>query len=241
MPMPTMPARIVAVVFMTEEPHAKALRRKEDFRRIQSPRRIISFFASLRLCVRFFLCLEAAPGYSDSYILETPTSEEYTPMTRHRFPLVLPWLAAVLIALASERVAHAQPIDVEGQPLAANAIRVVKALEFLGYPMNPDQVKAIEAAATKQDAKKIQELLDPYVMVIVHLNAEARVKAKHGARPAQLQQAGYTPILIKVHNESTVTKPLRVSSPQALPIHSRGKPGIITDRKSTRLNSSHLG
>ena len=56
---------------------------------------------------------------------------------------------------------------------------------------------------------------------------EARVKVKRGAAAAKLQQGGYTPILIKVHNESTVTKPLRITSPQAMPIFSRGKPGGI--------------
>src|SRR5204863_7590737 len=42
----------------------------------------------------------------------------------------------------------------------------------------------------------------------------------------------------KVHNERTVTKPLRISSPQALPIFSRGKPGDIkiTDIKDRFLD-----
>src|SRR5260370_40705239 len=66
-------------------------------------------------------------------------------------------------------------------------------------------------------------------MVLVHLNPEARVKAKRGAAAAILQQGGYTPILIKVHNESTVTKPLKIASPQALSIYSRGKAGEIMD------------
>jgi len=59
-------------------------------------------------------------------------------------------------------------------------------------------------------------LLDPHVLLLVQLNPEARVKVKRGPAPATLQQGGYTPILIKVHNESTVTKPLRIASPQAL-------------------------
>ena len=42
-------------------------------------------------------------------------------------------------------------------------------------------------------------------------------------QPAVLQQGGYTPFLIKVHNESTVTAPMRIASPQALPIFSGGK------------------
>ena len=138
------------------------------------------------------------------------------------------WLAALLVAFAGAPLVHAQPIEVEGQPLASNALRVLQALELLGYPMGEEQAQEIQTAAKKQDAAKLQELLDPYVMVRVHLNAEARVKAKRGPMPAQLQQAGFTPILIKVHNESTVTKPLRMLSPQALPIYARGKPGLIT-------------
>src|SRR5205823_2146198 len=49
-----------------------------------------------------------------------------------------------------------------------------------------------------------------------------RVKAKRGPAAAVLQQGGHTPILVKVHNESTVTKTLRLTSPQSLPIHSGG-------------------
>lgn len=117
----------------------------------------------------------------------------------------------------------AQAIEVEGQPLADNARRVLRALDELGHPLASDQAAAILKAANAQDGKKVRELLDPHVLVLVHLNPEARVKVKRGDAPAVLQQGGYTPILIRVHNESTVTKPLRISSPQALPIHSGGR------------------
>jgi hypothetical protein len=139
------------------------------------------------------------------------------------------WLAALFITLAAGSLARGQTIEVEGQPLAGNALRLLKALEFLGYPMAEAQAKEIEAAANKQDAHKIQELLDKHAMLLVHLNPEARVKAKRGPATPLLQQGGYTPILIKIHNESTVTKPLKIGSPQAMPIHSRGKAGEIKD------------
>src|SRR5262249_54261568 len=54
-----------------------------------------------------------------------------------------------------------------------------------------------------------------------------RVKVKRGPAEASLQQGGYTPLLVKVINEGTVTQPLRILSPQSLPIYSRGKPGEI--------------
>ncbi|MBI2803491.1 MAG: EF-hand domain-containing protein [Planctomycetes bacterium] len=123
--------------------------------------------------------------------------------------------------------AGAQTIDVEGQPLGENARRLIKALEYIGAPVTEEFAASVEMAAKKQDAESLQKLLDPHVLLHAQLSPEARVKVKRGAAAARLQQGGYTPILIKVHNESTVTKPLRISSPQAMPIFSRGKPGVI--------------
>jgi hypothetical protein len=130
---------------------------------------------------------------------------------------------AVLVVLATAGVAGAQPIEVEGQPLGRNVLRVLRALEAIGYRLSDEDTEALEKAADKQDAKKLQELLDPHATVLVHLNPEARVKVKRGAGDAELQQFGYVPILIKIHNESTVTKQLRLGSPQALPIYSGGR------------------
>ena len=135
-------------------------------------------------------------------------------------------LFALATLFAISNLASAQTINVEGQPLASNARRLLKAMEFLGHPVPKNDVEAIEAAANNQDAHKLQQLLDPHVLLMVHLNPEARVKVLRGPAVAALQQAGFTPILIKVHNESTVTKPLRISSPQALPIYSGGKSRI---------------
>ena len=42
-------------------------------------------------------------------------------------------------------------------------------------------------------------------------------KVARGPARAMLQQMGYTPILVKVNNESTATKALRIGSPQAGP------------------------
>ena len=135
-----------------------------------------------------------------------------------------------MIAFAALQVvgglAQAQTFNVEGQPLAANARRLLKDLEYLGHPWPSAEIKAIDAAAHDQDAHKLQQLLEPHVLLMVHLNPEARVKVQHGAAIVPLQQGGYTPILIKVHNESGVTKPLRIASPQALPIASGGKTRI---------------
>ena len=59
----------------------------------------------------------------------------------------------------------------------------------------PRTAAAIEAAG---DAKGLQRLLDPQVLVVVALNPEARVEVRRGPARAVLQQAGYTPVLVKV-------------------------------------------
>jgi hypothetical protein len=128
--------------------------------------------------------------------------------------------AAALAAILRISPASAQapgPVDVEGQPLAANAGRLLKALAFLGTPLPVDVTKRLEKAIAARDAFAVQKLLDPHVLVVVTISPEARVKAMRGPAQAVLQQAGYRPFLIKVVNESGVSRPLHVSSPQAGP------------------------
>jgi hypothetical protein len=116
-------------------------------------------------------------------------------------------------------------IDVEGQPLGGNVTRLIQALEILGTPLPEEQVRALQEASKTRDAAKLQQVLDPHVLILVTINPESRVKAARGPARVSLQQGGYTPILIKVVNDSTVTKPLRIASPQAGPIFSGGAAG----------------
>jgi hypothetical protein len=127
--------------------------------------------------------------------------------------------------------------DVEGQPLAGNATRLLEALEFLGAPASEKTADALKAAIKDRDAAKIQELLDPNVTVQVTINPESRVKVKRGPAEAKLQQHGFVPVLVKVVNESTVKKPLRISSPQAGPIFSGGGGGNVKDEKGRFLQA----
>jgi hypothetical protein len=130
---------------------------------------------------------------------------------------------AALLCWAGQ--AGAQTAGVEGQPLAANVTRLLKALDFLGNPLSAETTNAISAAAAERDAGKIQKILDEHVIAIVTLNPEARVKAARGPAKVALQQSGYVPLIIKVVNDSTVTKTLNVTSPQAGPIFSGGGAG----------------
>src|SRR5207244_7015195 len=59
----------------------------------------------------------------------------------------------------------------------------------------------------------------PKVLLVVSLNPESRVKVARGPARVILQQAGFTPILIKVINDSTVTETLRIKSQQSGPVY----------------------
>src|SRR5438093_3372386 len=106
-------------------------------------------------------------------------------------------------------------IPVPAQPLAGNVSRVLDALEFLGAPMPAETTKSLRSAISAQDAAKLQLLIEPHVLCVVQINPESRVKVRRGPAPAVLQQGGYVPALVKVINQSTVTKELHITSPQA--------------------------
>lgn len=115
----------------------------------------------------------------------------------------------------SRAVGQEPIVPVAAQPLAANVSRVVEALDFLGAALPVDVKKSLAEAARKPDAERLQQLLDAHTLFIVELNPESRVKVRRGPAKAVLQQGGYTPVIVKVVNFSTVTKELRISSPQA--------------------------
>ncbi len=138
--------------------------------------------------------------------------------------------AAVTFAFLPLLPHCARGAEAEGQPLAANVQRLVQALDLLGAPLPAATNKALAVAIAKQDANELQRLLDPNVLVIVSLNPEVRVKAARGFAAAKLQQAGYTPVLLKVLNDSTATKPLHITSPQAGPVYA-GVAKLSMDRQ----------
>ena len=143
-------------------------------------------------------------------------------------------LALVLILTA--RQLHADPIDVEGQPLAANVARLIQSFEFLGAgPFTGVERASLDAAIRDQDAAAIQRILEPHVLLNVHLNPESRVKVTRGAATATLQQRGYTPVVVRVHNESTVTARLRVGSPQAGKVYAGASKYSLTRQEQLHL------
>ena len=127
------------------------------------------------------------------------------------------------------------PVSVDGQPLAANLERLDQALEYLGAPLPAELRTAMKRAGQARDAAALQKLLDPSVLIVVHVNPEARVRLVRGPANADLQQAGYTPVLVKVVNESGSTGRLNIGSPQAGPVYAG-----MSELSGNRMQQQHL-
>jgi hypothetical protein len=144
------------------------------------------------------------------------------------------WLG-VFLPISVSALADEPIVPVAGQPLAANVLRVIEALDFLGTPLAPDIKDSLAQAARNEEHQRLQELLEPLVLFVVELNPESRLKARRGQGPATLQQGGYTPVLVKVINLSTVTKQLHITSPQAGQVY-----GGMTPLSARRMQREEL-
>lgn len=145
-----------------------------------------------------------------------------------------PFLPILLVALGVAAASEPAP-EVEGQPLAANVQRVVQALDFLGVPLPAEVRDGLKSAGAARDAAKLQELLDPHVLCVVTVNPESRVKVARGAAKAVLQQAGYTPVLVKVVNHATCVARLNVTSAQAGPSYAGVAKGTMERERQQHL------
>ncbi|WZO96138.1 CehA/McbA family metallohydrolase [Isosphaeraceae bacterium EP7] len=141
---------------------------------------------------------------------------------------------ALVMALALAAAANAEELPqvtgVEFQPLAAQAARIVEALDALGQPLSSAARERLAKALklTNQDAaaQEIQEVFDPLCLVGVEINPEGRVKVAPGEAAPALVQHGWRAFLVKVHNQAGLTSQLRLTSPNAAPLYTRssGKP-----------------
>ncbi len=143
-----------------------------------------------------------------------------------------------LVMLVIGNLAYAQQltrIAVEPQPLGANVQRVIQALQYLGHPLSKQLEADLDAAITAEDSLEIQRLLDAQVLALVEINPEVRVKAIRGLAKASIQQHGFTPLLLKIHNMAHVETALNVHSPNAGPVYAGGSVGILKRQEQTEL------
>lgn len=147
------------------------------------------------------------------------------------------WVGAILtvpmiflVLAISATAGDVELVAVEGQPLAANVNRLLEALEMLGAPLPKETADRLTQAGQARDAAVLQKLLDAHVLFVVSLNPESRVKVERGPASAVLQQAGFTPAIVKIVNQSTVTKRLGIGSPQSGPVYA-GVPELSLKRQ----------
>jgi hypothetical protein len=113
------------------------------------------------------------------------------------------------------------------QPFALHVRQVEDALGYLGQPLPRDDQKAINDAIGQADETKavaqIERVLDKYVLCIVDINAESRVKVEAGPARPELVEGGTRLFLVKVHNDAHITAPLVVNSPNSGQVYVRSK------------------
>lgn len=145
--------------------------------------------------------------------------------------------ACAMAVRAAEPAAGDRPpqVAVDGQPLAANVRRLLDAYASLGAAWPEEEAAAWLAAADARDASRIQDLLDPHVLLVVAVNPETRVKVRRGPAAARLQQGAFVPVLVKILNESTATQRIRVTSPQAGPPYAGVEPLSLERQRQTGL------
>jgi hypothetical protein len=134
-----------------------------------------------------------------------------------------------------------EAVGVELQPLSAQVTRLVDALDYLGAPLSADDKRALARAAAGSDeataTKSMQAILDRYCLLDVDINPESRVHVEPGRGRPDLLEQGWRTFLVKVRNAAGVTAPLRVSSPSALPVFSRGAKGFSIDPRPAQTIS----
>jgi hypothetical protein len=152
--------------------------------------------------------------------------------------LALACALALLVAASSsssapsksskKRDARAEPgrEALELQPLAAQARRVVEAMELLGEPFSDTDKQAIARASEDSDESRalttIQQILDRRALVHVTISPESRVSVTRGRARATLVEKGWRCFLVKVRNDAGVTAQLKATSRNALPVYARG-------------------
>jgi hypothetical protein len=125
--------------------------------------------------------------------------------------------------------------NVEWQPLAAQARRVIEALGYLGDPLTIDEKRAIDAALAGSNSDQLQKALDAHCLFGVSINPEMRVKVAQGPAKPQLVEQGWRVFLVKVQNESGTTSRLKVESPNVGRLAGSAQPDVLNRWLDTEL------
>ncbi|MBK9314927.1 MAG: CehA/McbA family metallohydrolase [Acidobacteria bacterium] len=145
--------------------------------------------------------------------------------------LLIGVLPEIPVRVSSARQLH-EDVQVELQPLTSQVKRLLEAMDYLGAPVSVADREALELAIglsnESRARREIQDVLDRYCLLDVHINPESRVKVGQGAAKPELIEHGWRTFLVKVRNEAGVTAGLIAESPNALNVFSKGPRGSST-------------
>jgi len=131
-------------------------------------------------------------------------------------------LSLVTLSAVAQEPGWPTPKKVARQPLIAHVRQLIETLDYLGNPLPPQDVAALNHAATSPDdesaAQAVQKILDPHCLVGVQINPESRVSALAGPAKPELLEQGWRQYLVKVVNDAGVTAELKCTSPNARPL-----------------------
>src|SRR5262245_32094492 len=137
---------------------------------------------------------------------------------------------AGLAVIANAQLVQLPSPAVPLQPLAQQVCQMETALSYLGQSLAFDELARIDEAIAdleeNEAVKRLQSVLDPHVLALVHINPESRVKVEQGSAKPELVEVGTRLFLVKVINEAGVTAQLKVESPNSgdVYIESTGSP-----------------
>lgn len=139
------------------------------------------------------------------------------------------------LAVPHDVAAQRQPplpvvTEVDWQPLGAQVRRLIQAREYVGDPLPDEIVAGLREAARLEPAEavaRVQQLLDPLVLLDVHISPESRVKVHAGPAEKLLTQNGWRVFLVKVHNKAGVTAKLQCTSPNAASLHNSPESEVV--------------
>lgn len=145
--------------------------------------------------------------------------------------LLIGVLPEIPVRVSSARQLH-EDVQVELQPLTSQVKRLLEAMDYLGAPVSVADREALERAIglsnESRARREIQDVLDRYCLLDVHINPESRVKVGQGVAKPELIEHGWRTFLVKVRNEAGVTAGLVAESPNALMVFSKGPRGSST-------------
>ena len=151
--------------------------------------------------------------------------------------LLVGWLGMTGVAKPSGQA----PLTVELQPFAAQVTRLVAALDYIGAPLSVEDRQRIDEAITLPATSAVSQIvaiLDARTLLDVHINPESRVAVTAGQADARLAADGWRTFLVKVRNDAGVTAALRVTSPNADRVFSRGARGFSMDSRPVQTITS---